>query len=172
MLRGALAPVLARVGQLPNFFHQNFPPSSFSTSLVNIVVIARFIKMITKISCTNSVARVLDCVHEYVRNASFISFCVSYYLTRDVPLSTKMDDLNDQMDDQSLGTKLCVKFYTVCKAVFCVPIGKFYSWLKNFTQPAVVLFVTNRRCVKVNLLAKWMITGLHKLWYPGYGHVE
>ena len=100
-VEGSLAPVLARVGQLPNFFHQNFPPSSFSTSLVNIVVIARFIKMITKISCTNSVARVLDCVHEYVRNASFISFCVSYYLTRDVALPTKMDGLNDQMDDQS-----------------------------------------------------------------------
>ena len=121
MLRGALAPVLARVGQLPNFFHQNFPPSSFSTSLVNIVVIARFIKMIsiTWTSGTNCVTRVLDCVHEYVRIASFISFCVSYYMTRDVALSTKMDGLNDQMDDQSLATKKrCVQFYIVCKAVF------------------------------------------------------
>ena len=44
--------------------------------------------------------RVLDCV-EHVKIASFISFFVSYYLTRDVALSTKMDGLNDQMDDQS-----------------------------------------------------------------------
>ena len=29
---------------------------------------------------------------------------------------------------------------------FHVPCGKFYTWLKTFTQPAVVMVVTNMRC--------------------------
>ena len=45
-----------------------------------------------------------------------------------------------------------VKDYTMCKiytqcAFFHVPYGKFYTWLKTFTQPAVVMVVTNMGCV-------------------------
>ena len=29
---------------------------------------------------------------------------------------------------------------------FHIPCGKFYTWLKTFTQPAVVMVVTNMRC--------------------------
>ena len=47
--------------------------------------------------------------------------------------------------------------YTMCKishfiknytqsTFFHVPGGKFYNWLKTFTQPAVVMVVTNMRC--------------------------
>ena len=50
-----------------------------------------------------------------------------------------------------------VKHYTMCKIAhsvknytqstfFHVPCGKFYTWLKTFTQPAVVMVVTNMRC--------------------------
>ena len=50
-----------------------------------------------------------------------------------------------------------VKYYTMCKiantvqnytqsAFFHIPRGKFYTWLKTFTQPAVVMVVTNMRC--------------------------
>ena len=51
----------------------------------------------------------------------------------------------------------CVKHYTMCKIAhhvkdytqstfFRVPCGKFYTWLKSFTQPAVVMVVTNMMC--------------------------
>ena len=50
-----------------------------------------------------------------------------------------------------------VKHYTMCKLAhwvtnytqsifFHVPSGKFYTWLKTFTQPAVVMVVINMRC--------------------------
>ena len=47
---------------------------------------------------------------------------------------------------------LCVKLHTFCKtahfvqyqsSLFHVSIGKFYTWLNIFTQPAVVMVVTN-----------------------------
>ena len=51
---------------------------------------------------------------------------------------------------------LCVKEHTFWKlhisclqyqsSFFRVLIGKFYTWLKKFTQPAVVMVVTNIRC--------------------------
>ena len=53
-----------------------------------------------------------------------------------------------------------VKHYTMCKIVhsvkkftqstlFHVLCGKIYTWLKTFTQPAVVMVVTNMRCINV-----------------------
>ena len=38
-----------------------------------------------------------------------------------------------------------VKDYTQ-STFFHVPCGKFYTWLKTFTQPSVVMVVTNVRC--------------------------
>ena len=38
------------------------------------------------------------------------------------------------------------KIYTVCKDVFSRSNWKFYAWLKIFTQPVVVMVVTNIRC--------------------------
>ena len=49
---------------------------------------------------------------------------------------------------------LCLKLYTQCKAgFFCVPDGKFYTWdLANlFTQPAVVMVVTNIKYAPMKL---------------------
>ena len=49
---------------------------------------------------------------------------------------------------------LCVILHTFCKtahfvqyqsSLFHVSIGKFYTWLNNFTQPAVVMVVTNMK---------------------------
>ena len=53
------------------------------------------------------------------------------------------------------------KHYTMCKIAhsvknytqstfFFVPCGNFYAWLKTFTQLAVVMAVTNMRCVQKN----------------------
>ena len=38
---------------------------------------------------------------------------------------------------------------------FHVPIGKFYTWLNCFTQPAVVMVVTNMKCVLNFAFALW-----------------
>ena len=43
-------------------------------------------------------------------------------------------------------TTLCVKLDTFCKTThFVCVIGKFYTWLNFFTQPAVVMVVTNMK---------------------------
>ena len=43
-----------------------------------------------------------------------------------------------------------VKLHILClqyqSSFFRVPIGKFYTWLNFFTQPAVVMVVTNMKC--------------------------
>ena len=49
-----------------------------------------------------------------------------------------------------------------------MPIGKFYTWLKYFTQPAVVMVVTNMRYVRVVKRSWWSVwsgSACH-IWYP------
>ena len=41
---------------------------------------------------------------------------------------------------------VCRILLCVFKSAFLVPIGEFFTWLNLFTQPAVVMFVTNIRC--------------------------
>ena len=83
---------------------------------------------------------------------------------RKLPFKNSNDELceNYDMHCESNYT-LCkisrwVKPYTICKiansvknytqsSFFHVPCGKFYTWLKTLTQPAVVMVVINMRCV-------------------------
>ena len=56
---------------------------------------------------------------------------------------------------------LFVKLHISCveyqSSFFCVPIGRFYTWLIFFTQPAVVMVVTNIRYAwaPIFLISSW-----------------
>ena len=56
----------------------------------------------------------------------------------------------------------CVNSRHNClRQLFRVPIGKFYTWLNIFTQPAVVMVVTNMRCYQHFRLRKYILIGLY-----------